>query len=67
MLTLRHDRRAKRGLWGLKNFEHPADYKKRMKIVEDGLIGAGTSASKSTNGAGTGTGIWGLLKRLLGR
>ncbi len=38
-LTCFH-RASKKGLWGLKNFEHPAEYKRRSKMSEEGMAAA---------------------------
>lgn len=54
-------RRAKKGLWALKSFEHPADYKKRVKAGEEAMIGV---EEVSTGGR---TGMWGFINRILGR
>ena len=55
-------RAAKKGLWGVKAFEHPADYKKRMKMAEEGMVGVEENLPKRRRG-----GAWGLVKRLFGR
>ena len=55
-------KRQKKGLWGLKRFEHPADYKKRMKMVEEGMVGVEqTSKAQSRERRG----VVAFLKRYL--
>ncbi|KAK4689529.1 micrococcal nuclease, partial [Tremellales sp. Uapishka_1] len=56
-------RAARRGLWSAKKIELPSDYKKRMKMAEEGLIGSKETARKEKSRIG----IWGLVKKLLGR
>lgn len=59
-------RKNKRGLWALKKFEHPADYKKRIKAADS----AGETAAASeaiAKGAAGGRGIWGFVRRIFGR
>ena len=61
-----HDSKNKRGLWALKKFEHPADYKKRIKAADS----AGETAAASeaiAKGAAGGRGIWGFVRRIFGR
>lgn len=45
----------------MKSFEHPADYKKRVKAGEEGMVGVEEVQR------GERTGVWGILNRLLGR
>jgi len=52
----------KKGLWGKKRFEHPADYKKRMKQTEEGRSGEAPKQQSSP----TSTRLAGLLKRIFG-
>lgn len=54
------NRKAKRGLWGLKTFEHPADYKKRVKAGEEAV------AEVQQVVKGERRGIWGFITRILG-
>jgi hypothetical protein len=49
-------------LWAKKKFEHPADYKKRMKLAEEGRSGKGGQAVKSLSS----TGLLGFIKRIFG-
>ncbi|ORY28499.1 hypothetical protein BCR39DRAFT_468219 [Naematelia encephala] len=56
---------AKKGLWKLKKFEHPADYKKRMKMAEEGMIGVQETAQAKRKSKTRG--IFGLFGRLFGR
>ena len=56
-----HVRSARRGLWAKKKFEHPADYKKRMKLAEEGRSGEGGKAVASSS-----TGVLGFIKRIFG-
>lgn len=59
-----HARRAaKKGLWALKKYEHPGDYKKRMKLAEEGRAGEG---GKVLSAAPRSSGVFGLIKRIFG-
>jgi len=58
-------RAAKKGLWSLKNFEHPADYKKRMKVVEEGMDGAEETVRRVKH-SGSGR-LWRSLVRFMRR
>jgi len=51
-------------LWGKKRFEHPADYKKRMKQGEEG--GTNEAAHKKEHKAAPASGLTGLIKRIFG-
>jgi hypothetical protein len=42
----------------LKRFEHPADYKKRMKMAEEGMVGVEETARDASGG------VWSSFKRL---
>lgn len=55
-------RAGKRGLWALKKFESPGDYKKRMKQAEDGMVGAKATARQERA-----KGVWGFLRRFFTR
>lgn len=58
-------RAGRRGLWALRKFESPGEYKKRMKATaeaEDGMVGA-----KSTAKQERAKGVWGLLRRFFTR
>lgn len=56
------NRISKKGLWSLKKFETPGDYKKRMKAAEDGLVGVRATVRQETA-----KGIWGVLRRFFTR
>lgn len=57
-------RAAKKGLWGLKNFEHPADYKRRVKMAEEGMMGADETARrvKQSSSGGFWRGLIGMFR-----
>ena len=60
------NRKSKRGLWGLKKFEHPAEYKKRIKAGDSTNGGAAFDGKGSEELGSKARGVWGLMKRLLG-
>jgi hypothetical protein len=49
-------RKARRGLWGVRNMELPSEYKKRVKS-KDGIEGVGQTVAVQSKG------VWGSLKR----
>ncbi|RSH89396.1 putative endonuclease lcl3 [Saitozyma podzolica] len=53
-------KRQNKGLWAIKKFEHPADYKKRVKAAEEGMVGAGDTAKRQSRG------WWASLKSIFG-
>ena len=57
------NRAAKKGLWALKDFEHPADYKKRIKAAEEGMAGVEETAKnvKRSVTADVGKSLWGFI------
>ena len=52
-------RKHRKGLWGAKRFEHPADYKKRMKAAEEGEGGEVLRRKRKV-------GLWRRIKRWFG-
>jgi hypothetical protein len=51
----------------MKKFEHPAEYKKRIKAGDSATGGAAADAKGSEELGSKARGVWGLMKRLLGR
>ena len=52
-------------MWGVKGpFEHPKDYKKRMKMAEEGEVAA--EETSRTRIASSSKGLFGSLRRLFG-
>lgn len=53
-------RAAKRGVWGLKNgvFEHPGDYKKRHKMLEEGAGDGGSQEDQKKMTKAFSKGLW---------
>jgi hypothetical protein len=50
---------AKRGIWGINNFESPGEYKKRYRIGEDA---AGAKNDVEAQEVARGPGVWGWIR-----